>query len=225
MQHGTAIAAFCTPREIVIAADSAVIHGLDSVDLTPVEKIRFCDGKVYAINGISKSRPTSFNAFSLVENVLQQHLQLRASVEAITLSMYDPLLKAVTDIARREPINYQRYCLEQSPFGVTVACIEINVPVMANVRYTSRLGPNGLSLVCETRFCPGEDCPDGAAAVFVGPPDDVEAFTMQHPDYYSGDFLTTAREFVQTLVDKKYNDIGPPIRIIRLSADGVKWVQ
>jgi hypothetical protein len=136
-----------------------------------------------------------------------------------------PLTVAVLRLFREERKSFVQHCINQAPVGIVLARIEDHVSAMAFLQFQTRIADNLPVLTALKLFCPGPDCPGGVADVFIGPPPEVAEYKRVHPEYWKGDLVAFTRGYVQAQIGRGRADVGPPIRIIRLTPAGIEWVQ
>ena len=226
MKHGTAMAAIRTPNEIVVAADSKVVHGDDSPDPDPLCKIRQIGDMFFAVHGMAEDTPSGFNVFPIIIKSGQQGGTISDRIAIFENLAKAPLEEALERLRVQKPIVYQRNCIDIAPLGVIFFGFESNELVFYYRRFVvnPHAGPP-VSVNIERRGCPGPDCPTGIAAVFVGPTEHVQRFMRNTPEYWKRNLIDVARSFVQMEIDEKLVDVGPPIDILRITQAGATWEQ
>jgi hypothetical protein len=215
LSHGTAICILRTENQIVIAADSREVNERNEPQ-KPVNKIIDLGGVFAVPSGMNRYGRTEFDAFALIH-----HLSgVRTVAEAIDRSeraISEPLANAVEDMRKNEPAFLAQY--QQSPLSIVFVSLEMDVPVMAQIRF----GWSG-KLVIEKHRCPDE-CPQGEAAVLVGSDKSKKLFWQKYPRLAGNDLIEAARWFVQMEIDRGVPEIGPPVDILQITQHGAKWVQ
>jgi hypothetical protein len=212
VKRGTAIAAFRTSKEIVVAADSK------SVDLNykaypeKVCKIRRAgNGIFFAPNGLVEDKDTGFELFTIVENAAKNSSRFDQKLTSIKAAVSKPFLQAALHLRNSSPDLYA---------GLAIFGIERGVPRLSVLRFSLH---NGLTSV-DQHDCPG---PQRMAvqSYLVGSTEDKALFQPRIPANAGADLVDLARGFVQLNIDNNSKDTGPPIDIIRLDRSGPHWIQ
>jgi hypothetical protein len=183
IRHGTAIAAIRVPSELVIAADSRVIDGLNR-GMPDACKIRVTQDTVFTVHGMSTDSETGFDLFGIISNILRGGGNLSVAVANVAASVTGPLTRALERLRRDEPSVFQRNAIEMAPVGVILGRYARGAPRLGYVRFITQIErDNRIRIDPQVRICPGADCQGGVAGVFVGPGDAAEAFQKSHPEY------------------------------------------
>lgn len=221
---GTAIAAIRVPTMTVIAADSRVVDG-NGKRMPDECKIRVVADTVYTAHGMSTHAATGFDLFRLVSTDVRQLGDLGSVADRIARSLTGPLNEALADMRRAEPAAFKRATIN-AVSGVILARYEGGAPRLASIRFLARRNTsNDVTVMPEIHICPGLDCPEGVAAVWVSPRDDRLAFQRAHPEYWKEDLPKIAAAFVQGEIDKGLLDVGPPIDVVQILDGRIVWAQ
>ena len=125
---------------------------------------------------------------------------------------------------RAEPVTFQRNAIEMAAAGVILARHEHDTPHLGYVRFVARIGPDDdLRIDTHVQTCPGADCPDGRAGIFV-PATAQGAFERAHPDYWRQDLAAVATAFIQEEIAKGAVDVGLPIDVVRVAGGRISWI-
>ena len=225
ISHGTAIAAIRVPAELVIAADSRVVDGLNR-RLPDECKIRVIHDTAFTAHGISTDSETGLDLFRIVSSILRGRGDLAVAVANVAANVAGPLSEALERTRRAEPGTFQRNAIQMAAAGVILGRHERGAPHLGYVRFAVRIEPDdGLRVDAQVQMCPSADCPDGVVGLFVAPHADANAFQRAHPEYWKQDLVAIATAFVQGEIDKNLVDIGPPIDVVRIAGGHVSWVR
>lgn len=223
-KFGTAIAAIRVPSEVVIATDSRVVdrHGRRLPDEC---KIRVVQNTVYTAHGMSTHSATGLDVFALVSTALRSGDLMSTAATAIARLGVAPLSRALSSLRQTDLVAFKR-AIGGAVTGVILGRYEAGAPHLASVRFLARAeADEGIQVTPEIRICPGPDCADGRAALWVSPGNDRLAFQSSRPDFWKEDLPAVAAAFVQGEIDKGFADVGPPIDVIRIVGGGILWVQ
>jgi len=221
---GTAIAAIRVPSNAVIAADSRVVDG-NGMRMPDECKIRVVGGAVYTAHGMSTHAATGFDLFRLVSADLRRAGDLWSVVARIAGSVVGPLAEALTEMRKTDQAAFKR-ATTGAAVGVILARHEAGEPQLASVRLLARAdASNAAQIVPDIRICPGSECPQGIAAVWVSPSEDRLAFQRAHPEYWKEDLTKVAAAFVQGEIERGFRDVGPPIDVVQVVGERIVWVQ
>jgi hypothetical protein len=218
---GTAIAAIWTPDEMVIAADSADNEILQG-ELRPVGsacKIRIYGNFVFAVKGMHRAEP-DLDVYSIAERVLCGDRSLADAVECLKERLKGPLQTAGAHLRETDWRAFE-HSFTSWPLEVVVATNQGGNLQMGGVRAVKHDGQE-FSLTMEGRHFRVEACDR-----LLLPPSyaGLEAYHKQHRDSNPGDLVSTARNFVQFMVDRKEPGVRPPIDVIQITRSTRGWVE
>lgn len=108
--------------------------------------------------------------------------------------------------------------------GVLFFGFENGVPVATGIGFKAALSPSGSIRIDTKRIsCPGADCPQGVYVFNLGSSDAITRFvaTTRQPALDPADLV---RLLIKLEIADKPNEVQPPIDIIRVDADGPRWL-
>lgn len=222
----TAIAAICRPGEIVIAADSRRL-GVTTGEHTLVCKIRDLETLFAVVSGINTYDATDFDVSELIPTQMPD-VDVGTNVDSIRDAILPPLRCALEHLRSDNPDRFQSVALQKSPMNIKFARVQNSVPILINMNVAVQVPQSGPLVITPQR----EDWPilglsDEPVSYFVGTDDGVAAYKAlaNSGGLYQGDLVQRARNFVQMEIDKLTPEIGGPIDILRLTAEGANWIQ
>jgi hypothetical protein len=112
--------------------------------------------------------------------------------------------------------------------GVVLVGFEKGSPAVVDLRFMIEdLDAAEIIARAEEHSCPGKDCPQGYAFVFV--PQELRAtFEAEHPRHWIGNSATVAanaEEFVIYAARQMPASVGPPVSVFVLNSNGGQWVK
>lgn len=226
--QGTAIFAIRTPDEIVLAADSRVVgpNGLPS--FTPVCKIRQISSFFVAAYGLYEERQTGYNLWEIIKHVSSGFNTLSTLADSFESSLRSPFEKALKHLRFADPGFYKEKCIKRSPMGVIFGGVENNIVILKHRKvtvYDPASANIWINLIKED--CPGSGCAEGYLAIAVAEDPENESFS-QSRDFLKFDgrsLIDLAKNSVAKVISRNPINYGPPIDIIYLNKDGIKWIQ
>jgi hypothetical protein len=217
----TAIAIIRTTQELAIAADSLAVDGTGSRMENNECKIREVGGVLFAVNGLAAEKNSGLDVLALAMETFRGGGSLSERITKFENLVMTPLQSAVNRILQNDSSG-RKFILEHAVLGVNFAAIENNIPALYGRRFT--ISSDDPIIKIERHQCPGSDCPNGEITVLTGPEKYKKQFYKENP-VLSGDLAEMARKFVQAQIDENVPDVGPPIDLVLLTANGVKWMQ
>ena len=221
-----AIAAICSGTEIVIAADSRRLN-LTTGEQTSVCKIRDLTTLFAAVSGISSYDATEFNVFEILPAEMPD-VDIDTNADSIRDLVSPPLTLALEHRRTNNPESFQRYALQKSPLDIKFAHVQNGRPTMINLCVVVMdQGDGPLAITPQRTDWPVLGFFDTPASSFVGTAEGVAYYlSLAHSgELYNGNLAQRARSFVQMEIDRQTPEIGGPIDILRLTADGASWIE
>jgi len=228
---GTAMVAYRTENEIVVAADSKVTRGTFYVE--PICKIRQFGNIFVTAGGLYRWPAGNFDLWKILSKAALGGAGLSDIVKRFETFVELPLKNTVKAIKNQEPNLYQEKLLGKPSIAVLFFGIEDNVLTLKyRVFYVHPKVDDVLfSVDIKAGDCPGSLCPAGKGVVFFkrDEVDNQKIEEMFSNPFVSGDpkcdVVDLARKFVQMMIDKNAINYGPPIDILSITKDGAKWIQ
>lgn len=230
--YGTAVAAYRTENEIVVAADSKVVKRDSTSYLEPMCKIRQFGTTFVTAGGLYRWPATNFDLWEILSIAAFGGEGLSDIVKRFETFVSLPLQNAVTAMKNQEPNLYREKHFNKPSIAVLFFGIEDNVLTMKYREFVLFPETNDLlSVFVKRSNCPGTLCSYGKGVVFFkgGEVDNQKIEEIFINPFRSRDakcvVVDLARKFVQMMIDKSTLDYGPPIDILSITKDGAKWIQ
>jgi hypothetical protein len=226
--QGTAIFAIRTPDEIVVAADSRVVGANGLPSFTPVCKIRQISSFFVAAYGLYEERQTGYNLWEIIKQVSRGFNTLSTMADSFESSLRSPFEKALKYLRFADPGFYKEKCIKRSPMGVILGGIENNIIVLKHRKvtvYDPASANIWINFIKED--CPGSGCAEGYIAIAVAEDPEDASFSQSKEALKSGgkNMIDLAKNFVANVISRNPINYGPPIDIISLNKEGLKWIQ
>jgi hypothetical protein len=232
--HGTAIAAYRTENEIVVAADSRVVpFGGSTSYIEPICKIRQFGDIFVAASGLYKDPASKFDLWEIVSMASTENQKLSSMVESFEPLARDRLKAILWQVKALRPKEFQEKFIKKPPFTVVISGIEDGVPTLKVREFYIISNTDDIFLVNIGLWdCPGNLCLDGKrTAYLIGK---IEEDKQKIDETFQTPFLSRdakcntvdlARRFVQMMIDKDSVNFGPPIDILSITKHGARWIQ
>ena len=222
----TSIAIIRTEQFIAIAADSRAVDEFGKLVNTPECKIRPIGKFVYVPNKFTEDSVGEYNLHRIIKNTGERE-SLGALATALRDAIPEPLIRALMVARRRNPARFRENFETLQAMGVALAGVDRGRPSLVDLRFIIEdLEAKNIKLRIEENRCPGAECPDGVAMVFIGPEDLKQRFAKEHPNYWTGNADSLAKNteaFVQMAINEGLPDVGPPISVLVIGRNGLEW--
>lgn len=136
-------------------------------------------------------------------------------------------LSRIAEKARREaPAFFVEKFIRHPLFSLVIAGIDDGRPVLFVMSFRLNAGASGVMTFDIDRYrCPG-DCSSPDVAIFAGETGAIRRYLSRNADFSSmAGPVEMVRSLVELEISKAPSAVGPPVDILRLSADGPQWVQ
>ena len=227
----TTVALIRTPREIFVAADSAVQgqHEANFCKIEQVGKNFFAVEGVAEINALTNGKPDPAKSFH-VKTRAERAAKRPGTIAEIALSFEheaEPVFqKIVAQNKKDAPEGYKRH-LSSRPEALQVLFFGIDpdkAPAYALIIFGVKDKAHGDPIVTvQRRFCPGKDCYEPADITLLGESRKAMELTKQ-PGFPGLDIAGAVRELVQVEIQDRPKLVKPPIDVLELSILGANWV-
>lgn len=223
--NATAIALIVTPRFIVVAADSKVVG--EHVAAKGNEcKIRKAGDTFYVPNKFVNHSAAGYDLNKTVLSIAANSVAERAA--KVKAAIGEPLKRAVEQSRREDTAAFKDNFASRQVMGVVFVGFENGAPVAVALSFIIEdLDAADLKVNVEQHSCPGADCPEGYALVFV--PQELKAkFEQEHPRYWIGDPPTVAANaeaFINQAIAERLPDVGPPVSVLVIDSARGRWLK
>jgi hypothetical protein len=224
----TSIVAVRTPNEMVVGADSKGQLGGDRLYNIPLCKIVKANNLFFAISGLSHDPATSFDANAVAIQASQSEGTIHDRATEFEKLIVMPLTRALKEIRRDYPMNYNRDFVGKPALQIIFFGFERNLLVLLAREFEGRTSDSGgLPYVRITKRlnCPGEACPLGEMAVYLGQAEAINRFRRENPDSYAVGLVKAVRHLIQLEIDDVPDKVGPPIDVLRITRTGAEWIE
>jgi hypothetical protein len=218
----TTIAILRTSNQLVIAADSLMtLYGGRPQQAC---KIQRHDDVVFATPGLVVSSECVLDAHQVITDVLRRPVTWTEHVQTIEDRLQEPLLRTLRRLRRELPDEFRRQILQGFVLHVNLAAFRYGHPVLEMREFFVEInGPNELRLRVQRMSCPGQ-CGRETEVFGVG---ETEAMMrdVREVRQFPPDLAAFGRDLVTRQIRATPAFVGPPVDVIRITADGVHWVQ
>jgi hypothetical protein len=224
----TAIAAFCDGKEIVIAADSAVCDRRDGKTkrIKTDCKIRIYGGFVFAVQGMP-SDDAGYNVHSIAEGLLCGIGPDSNAAKLLAEHIHVPLHAAGERLQKTEGYGAFRREFERFPLRIVLATMNGKTPMLWYIpaEVTHGRGED-FSLKIEPELW-SEANDFGELIPLLLPDSEAKQehknpIPSEHPPSF---LIDRARQFVQFMIDRKKDEVGPPINIVQVTESRISQIQ
>lgn len=207
----TTIVASRTDTEIVVGADSKVTWARDG--LREVDCKIYQVGKVFfALAGIGGDAGTDFSVAEIVKQVASSRGRLEEIVRTCELMIQSPLYATIEGMKIQHPEFFERHLSQGSYLDIVFFGFENGLAAMYLQSYwADKIESKGF----RGRF----------DFTFLGYWKPLAQFIETRHDYWNIGITAATRNLIQMAIDDNPDLVGPPISIIRITADGAEWVQ
>ncbi len=219
---GTTIVAMRTPDFFVIAADSLSTFkgGKKPQSSGLMCKILQKGSVVFATAGLVKDPQRGFDSNAIVSKSLQASSPLSTNIKMVEASLSQSFQRELERLRYEEPSLFKK----SRSVTVLLARYEKNQPIASGIQFLGEPGAKGTVLVkTKTLSCPG-DCPRGQYIFYLGETSIVKKFMHESGHNLQMSPEEAVRFMVQLEIDAGTPGVGPPIDVLRLDKNGIKWL-
>src|SRR5215813_8289305 len=226
--RGTTIVVARTASEIVIGADSKVTDTYGNDLKKQACKIRRIGSLFVAIEGLELDRQTGFNAPDIASKALTLTPSATTSGKISVLMgfLVSELLTELSHLKAHEPQTYFKKIEGGQLFlRIIVAGFEKGRPLIFVRSFRAwqyNPGQIGVAIIPDDCF---EDCKDTVATRMLGETDAIEGLPEETPDFWKAGLSDGVRRLVETEIAARSEYVGPPIDLVRITANGAEWIQ
>jgi hypothetical protein len=226
LQQGSSIIAIRTPTVFAIAADGKGTFkgGNQPETVRRVSKIFESAGVIYAVGGLAKS-PLGFDPAAIIAASVSSRRALADIANEVEREISTGLKDELIKLRAKEPGLYRSQLVGKNRgTNILLARWESDEPVAIAIRFVAELDKGGDDLVIQTQrlCCPGRDCPNGFFTFYLGHREPIDKYLSETPNFQMNP-EEAVRFFVQLVIDSGAPDVGPPIDVVRIDADGIAW--
>ncbi len=220
----TSVIAIRTANTIVLGGDSKVNGPHSGLAC----KTNIANNVAYGYGGILSVSKVHFAISDIVRRNLKGGGNLATRVNAVEREAAPQIVKLLTEVKRNDPSGYEKILSGQVVLEIVFAAVEEHIPKMMAFYLKAETAPakDGRVVLKAQRYsCPG-DCPDGAPYIALGFRDAADEDFAKHPSMLAQlGVERTVRHLIEDEVVSNPDEVGLPITILRLSDNGIEWVE
>jgi len=224
--HGTTIVVIRTPEEVVIAADST--STIQGDGLTPgtatVCKIYEVDNLLFfAISGLANDARSGFSIPQIVATDARAGGSISARLARMERDVTEALLGELPKLKGRDPGGYEKLVRAKGAVTVMLAGMDDGSPMATSFSIGLTRSDKGLIETNVTReSCPG-NCTNGVRAFWFGEGGEIERL-IHSGGLPQGSMAELAEHLVEAEISAHAPNVGGPVDVLRIRADGPVWV-
>jgi hypothetical protein len=181
----------------------------------------------FANSGIANDPVTRFDAVRIVILASKGQETIRGQALASSRALEGAILNETRILRTADPGLYKKLISGETEFlSILFFGIENGVPTTIALELSvtpSKLGD--VEVVSRWRSCPGEDCPTGQYAYFLGRHEAIDQYV---PGLSEGHLDKTPSDMVESLVEMEVADsptyVRHPIDILEVTRGAVRWI-
>jgi hypothetical protein len=226
--RATTIVCARSANEIVIGADSKVTDTFGNDLQRRACKIRQVGNLVIAFEGLEVDRKTGFN----LQEISMTALNLKPSgsatekVSILTGFLVSELLVELSQLKTHEPETYFRKIEGGQLFlRLIVAGFENGRPLVFVRSFRAlQYNPGQIGVTVIPDDCLA-NCEGAVVTRFLGESDAIDGLPEETPDFWKAGLGAGVRRLIETEIAARSEYVGPPIDILRISKNGVEWIE
>ena len=226
--YATTIIVARTPNEIVIGADSKVTDAYGNDLNKRACKIRQFGNLFIAIEGLEIDRQTGFSVPDIANNALTSKAAMSTSDKVSVLMgfLVSNLLTELAHLKAHEPQTYFKKIEGGQLFlRMVVAGFENGRPLLFVRSFRAlQYNPGQIGVAVIPDDCLDE-CKGAVVTRFLGESDAIEGLPEETQDFWKAGLSDGVRKLIETEIAARSEYVGPPIDIVRISANGAQWIQ
>ncbi len=221
----TSVIAIRTASKAIVLGGDSKVNGSDSGLAC---KTNVANNVAYGYGGILSVSKAHFATSDIVRRNLKGSGSLATRVNAVEGEVTPQLVELLTKVKRDDPLGYEKQLSGQVVLEIVFAATEEHIPKIMAFYLKAETAPakdGRVVLTAQWYSCPG-DCPDGTAYIALGFRDAADEDFAKHPSMLAQlGVERTVRHLIEDEVVSNPNEVGPPITILRLSDNGIEWVE
>jgi hypothetical protein len=207
----TTIVAVKTDKEIVVGADSKVSWIKETFRETDC-KIHQVGNVFFALAGIAGDAGTGFSVARIATQAIKNNQTIQDAVVEFVAMIQDPIYSYVKSMKFQMPDWYNGNYGNGSFMDIVFFGFENGEPEM----YYLNCWPDNLDA---KGFKPG------FSFIFLGCWKSLSELVETQPDYWDMGIIKATCNLIQLAINDYPQHVGPPINIVRITADGAEWIQ
>ena len=222
----TTIVVARSANEIVIGADSKVTDTYGNELNSQVCKIQQVGNLFVAFEGLLRDKATGFNVPDIAVRALQFKPDATASekVNILTGFLTAALFVELPYVKNNSADEFHTKLEGQTFLRVVVAGFERNRPVVFVRQFRTTFIARGIGVTVIPDDCLA-DCEGQVVTRFLGETDAIDGLPEDTPDFWKDGLAAGVRRLIETEIAARSEYVGPPIDLLRIDANGAKWIQ
>ena len=217
----TTLVAIWSPERLLLGADSAVITS-DRKPPASACKVSQDGQSFYAFSGLVSDSSVGYDVMPLAHKAVQGFGDLSAHLKEFLQLTRDPLSRAVSAVRQDSPAQYLYLQQNHPVLQVIFAEVQHGPPSLGIAQFT--LGPGG-SLVGFDKIIAQGDDGRGTRIIYAGQQTQIRAYLHEHKDWAGVDPTVLLRDLIESEIKASNGEVGGPIDIVSIEANGANWVQ
>jgi hypothetical protein len=222
----TTIVVARSANEIVIGADSKVTDTYGNELNSQVCKIQQVGNLFVAFEGLLRDKATGFSVPDIAVRALQFKPEASASekVNILTGFLTAALFVELPHVRNNSADEFHTKLEGQTFLRVVVAGFERGRPVVFVRQFRTTFIARGIGVTVIPDDCLA-DCEGEVVTRFLGETDAIDGLPEDTPDFWKDGLPAGVRRLIETEIAARSEYVGPPIDLLRIDANGAKWIQ
>lgn len=222
----TTIVVARSTNEIVIGADSKVTDTYGNELGSEVCKIQQVGNLFLAFEGLWRDKATGFSVPQIAARALQlkPEASVADKVNVLTGFLTSGLFVELQRVRTNSVDEFHTKLEGQTFLRVVIAGFEGNRPLVFVRQFRTTLIARGIGVIVIPDDCV-EGCTGNVVTRFMGETEAIEGLPEETPGFWNDGLATGVRRLIETEVAARSEYVGPPIDLLRINAQGAKWIQ
>ncbi len=224
--NATTIVVARSANEIVIGADSKVTDTYGNELGSQVCKIQQVGNLFVAFEGLLRDKATGFSVPDITVRALQLKPDASAAekVQILTGFLTSELFAELPRVRANSADEFHTKLEGQTFLRVVVAGFEGNRPVVFVRQFRTTFIARGIGVTVIPDDCLA-DCKGDVVTRFLGETEAIEGLPEDTPGFWQEGLTVGVRRLIETEIQARSEYVGPPIDMLRIDANGAKWIQ
>lgn len=223
LSHATTLVAIWSPGELLLAADSVVIHNLGPLAVQGNAcKIGQQAGTYFAFSGLVDDQSLNYHVSTYAQQAASAGGSVETQAQRFVSAAREPLMKALATLQRDDPDQFTFLQQGHPALQAIFAGTEDGQPTLVVAGFA--FDPTGQLSDFVRTVARGDDG-RGPRIIYAGQQSQIRAYIKAHPDWYQGDHAALVQNLVQMEIDKSDGTVGGPVDVLAIGTGGAHWVQ
>jgi hypothetical protein len=220
---GTILLASLSETSLVIGADSKQTGGGTATGRDRLGcKIIQVNATVFASTGVGSYEGTGFNAQALFKATAKNTSSLKDISDEFNRAITEPFERAVLDIAAKYPDDFERNIKNKTGLQVMMGGWEGSIPVLYTLQLFVESSASGIRVRPSLNRVVGKTPP---ALLMGGEKDAASNYLEKNPAFEKEEPVKVIKKLIEVEIATGNPKVGPPIDIVRITKDGIEWIQ